>query len=624
MPNKMPRPKSKSQTVKVKQKQRRRLVASTGVAALVVGFMAIGIWRLFAGNSTRLDTSNGMSLLPQDTFFSVSISTDPQRWQKFTEFGIPVSRGVFEQQIGKFQTDFLTHYGYDYQRDIQPWIGKQILLGYLDSSGDTSSKSTPGNISRQQTIAILPINDRGAAQRVVEQHQTPIDANLVESNYKGVSIREFKRKTGTMAIALMDNFVAIASDRSGLERVIDTQQNGKSLLTVPGYTKALTEIEIDRPFAQVYVNIPVATAVAAANSPQSLDAAKLAQAQNQQGIAANATLEPEGIAWKGISWLKPNAQHKLVVDNQAPNMPNNLPANTLVMVSGGNLQRLWQDYIKVAETNPMSPLKPDALSRDLNNWTGLELESEILSWSKGQFGVAIVPKPVQVDTAAGTVTVPNPVQVDTEFGAGLIALQQVSDRSAAEKAFAKLDRTMQQKQSFKIAKVQLGGKEAIDWVSPVSGTMATHGWLDRNLAFLSLGAPVASTFVPQPQSRLSDQPLFQEATRWRSLSLGESTLNNHNGQFFIDVDRTINAGNLALPALSPEALAGFKAVRSLGVTSAVFDESSNRFDLFIGLKKVPGIAKLPPALPKSLKTAPTPIKSPLLVPPPATPLPVAN
>jgi Protein of unknown function (DUF3352) len=605
MPNKMPRQKSKSKSpnVTVKQKKRRRLVASTGVAAIVVGLMAIGIWRLFAGNSTRLDTSNGMSLLPQDTFFSVSISTDPERWQKFTEFGIPVSRGVFEQQIGKFQTDFLTHYGYDYQRDIQPWIGKQILLGYLDNAGATANKSTAGNIPHQQTVAILPIADRGAAQRVVEQHQTPIDANLVESNYKGVSVREFRRKTGTMAIALLDNFVAIASDRSGLERVIDTQQNGKSLLTVPGYIKALTEIEIDRPFAQVYLSIPVATAVAAANSPQPLAADKLAQAQNQQGIAANATLEPEGITWKGISWLKPNAKQKLVVDNQAPNMASNLPANTLVMVSGGNLQRLWEDYVRSTEANPMSPLKPDAVTRDLKSMTGLELESEILNWSKGQFGAAMVPK---LD------------QTDTEFGAGLVMIQQVSDRSAAEKAFAKLDQTMQQKQSFKIAKVQIDGKEAINWVAPLSGTMATHGWLDRNLAFLTLGAPVATTFVPQPQSRLSDHQLFKESTR--------SNLNNHNGQFFIDIDRTINAGNLALPALSPEVMAGFKAVRSLGVTSAVFDESSNRFDLFIGLKKVPGIAKLPSAPPKALKAAPTPtpITSPVLVPPPATPAPVPN
>jgi hypothetical protein len=589
MPNKMPRQKtkikSKLNTV-TKQKQRQR-TARAAVASLLVGLVAIGGWKLLSGNSGKLDTSNGMNLLPQDTFFSVAIATDAERWQKFTEFGVPVSRGVFEQQIAKFQTDFLTYYGYEYQRDIQPWIGKQILLGYLDHPVVTAGKSEPGKISHQQTIAILPIADRGAAQRVVEQHQTPIDANLVESNYKGVAIREFKRKTGTMAIAMIDNYVAITTDRSSLERVIDTHQGGKSLLTVPGYTKALTEIEIDRPFAQVYVNIPVATAVAAANSPQTLAAEKLAQAQIQQGIAANATLEADGIAWKGISWLKPDTKQKLVVDNQGQDMAGNFPADTLVMVSGGNLQRLWQDYVRSADANPLAPLKPNDLVKNLDGLTGLDLESEILNWSKGPFGVAMVPKPDKVDT---------------ELGAGLVMIQQATDRSAAEKAFSRLDSTMEQKQAFKVTKVKIGGKDAVDWASPLSGTAATHGWLDRNLAFLNLGAPVTNTFVPYPQSRLSDTAIFQQSTR--------STLDHHNGQFFIDIDRTINAGNLPLPYFSPEFAAGFQAVKSLGVTSAIFDESSNRFDIFVALKKVPGIAKLPIAPPKLIKPAPKPIKSP--------------
>jgi Protein of unknown function (DUF3352) len=593
MPSKMPRTnaktKTKLKTVTVQQKQRQKL-AKTGAATLLVGLMAIGGWKLLSGRSGTLDTSNGMNLLPQDTFFSISISTDAERWQKFTEFGIPESRGIFQQQIAKFQTDFLTHYGYDYQRDIQPWIGKQILLGYLDNPGASVDKSVPAQAVAKQTIAILPIADRGAAQRVIEQHQTPIDANLVEGNYKGVAIREFKRKTGTMAIAIVDNYVAITTDRSGLERVIDTQQGGKSLLTVPGYTKALTEIEIDRPFAQLYMNVPVAMAVGAASSPQTLDPAKLAQAQVQQGIAANATLETEGIAWKGISWLKPDAKQKLVVENQGQNMAENLPANTLAMVSGGNLQRLWQDYVREADTNPLAPFKPNKLVKDLDIMTGLTLEPEILNWSKGPFGIALIPKPDQVDTS---------------FGAGLVIIQQANDRSAAEKAFTRLDTKMSQ--TFKINKVQIGGKDAIEWASPLNVIGATHGWLDRNMAFINLGAPVANTFVPQPKSRLADTALFQQSTR--------SNLNNHNGQLFLDVDRTMNAGNLPLP-VSPEVRAGFQAVKSLGVTSAIFDESSNRFDIFVALKKVPGIANLPSPPPQSTKPAPAP-KAPAVAPTPS-------
>ncbi len=583
MPNKMPHPKQKSPTVTRKQTQLRRIVVGASAATLVAGLL-VGGWKLLSGNSRSLDTSNGISLLPQDTLMSLSISTEPERWQKFMEFGVPTSRGVLAQQLAKFQTDFLTPYGYDYQRDLQPWIGKQILLGYLNNPGASSSKAVPGTILNQQTVALLPIADRGAAQSIVEQHQTPIDANLVESNYKGVAIREFKRKTGTIAIAILDNFVAIATDKSGLQRIIDTQQSGKSLLTLPGYTKALTEIEIDRPFAQVYVNIPVATAVAAVNSPQTLAADKLAQAQIQQGIAANATLEVEGIAWKGISWLKPNVKQKLTVENQGKNFATYLPANTFVMVSGGNLQRLWQDYVRSAEPNPLAPFRPEDLVKNLDSITGLTLEPEILNWSKAPFGAAIVPRSEKIDT---------------EFGAGLLLFQQASDRSAADKAFTRLDSTMSKQHAFKIAKAQIGGKDVINWKSPLSSTIATHGWLDGNLAFLNLGAPVTDTFLPQPQQKLSDTPLFQQSTR--------STLNPHNGQFFIDIDRTINAGNLPLPYISPEVKAVFTAVRSLGVTSAVLDESSNRFDIFVALKKEPGITKLPTPL-KVIKVPATPVK----------------
>jgi Protein of unknown function (DUF3352) len=584
MPNKMPTQKSKFTPVKVKHQQRRRMVAIAGAATLL-GLIAIGATKLWSGNSGTLDTSNGVSLLPQDTFATVSIATDPERWQKFSEFGIPVSRGIFEQQLAKFHTDFLTNYGYDYRRDIQPWVGKQILIGYLNNPA--ANKSNRGAIPVQQTIAILPIANRDAAQRVVEQHQTPIDANLSESNYKGVSIREFKRKTGTIAIANLDSFVTIATDKQAIQRVIDTQQSGNSLLKVPGYTKALTEIEIDRPFIQVYANIPVATAVAAANSPQTLAADKLAQAQTQQGIAANATLEVEGIAWKGISWLKPNLKQKLVVENQAQNLAGRLPANTLVMLSGGNLQRLWQDYVRSADSNPLAPIKPNDLSRNIESVTGLDLESEILSWSKGSFGAAMIPKPDKTDT---------------DFGAGLVLMQQASNRTATDKALARLDNMMAQQQAFKIVKAKAGGQDIVNWTSPMSGIAATHGWLDRDLAFLSMGAPVVSTFFPQVQQKLSDTPLFQQSTR--------SSLNPHNGQFFIDIDRTINAGNLPLPYLSSEVAAGFKAMSSLGVTSAILDESSNRFDVFVALKKVPGVVKPPTAPKKSIKPAPNPVKSP--------------
>jgi Protein of unknown function (DUF3352) len=577
-----------------KKTKPRQILIGVGVSALVAGAASFGISKFFAGKTTQLDITNGVSLLPEDTLLSIAISTDAERWQKLREFGVPESRGVFEQKLTKLQTDFLTSYGYDYQRDIQPWVGKQILFAYLYDRGSKVAKAVAENVPKQQMIALLPIANEGAAKQALERTKIPIDANLVQSNYKGIAIREIKGKKGTIASAVVSNFVAISTDRQGLERIINTQQGGKSLVTLPGYNNALKEIEIDRPFVQIYLNVPAATALTAANSPQKLAIDKIAQSQSQQGIAANAALEADGIGWKGISWLKPNAKPKLIIENQGQNLANNLPDNTLIMLSGGNLQRLWQDYVNSAQDNPLAPFQPDDAIKNLEGLTGLNLKSEILNWSKGAFGIAMVPK---VDKS------------DTEFGAGLVLMQQVSDRSAADVAFGKLDNRMIEKQAFKVEKAKLGGKNIVNWVSSLSGTAATHGWLDNNLAFMTLGAPVANSFLPQPPKKLADNLAFQEATR--------SNLNPHNGQFFIDIDRTINQGNLPIPYLTPEVAAFFKGSRSLGITSSILNESSNRFDLFIALKKVAGAAKLPPAPPKPKVLKPSPSISPGAVPKPS-------
>jgi hypothetical protein len=584
----------KSTTVMLKKQNHRQILIGVGVTALVAGAAGFGIWKFMGKTPGKLDITNGVNLLPEDTLVSIAISTDSERWQKLREFGIPESRGVFEQKLAQLQTEFLTSYGYDYQRDIQPWVGKQILFAYLYDRGAKVDKAVAFNVPKQQLVTLLPIANEGAAKQALERMKTPIDANLTESSYKGFAIREIKGKKGTIASAVVSNFLVISTDRQGLERIINTEKGGKSLVTLPGYNTALKEIEIDRPFAQIYVNIPAATALTAANSPQKLAIDKIAMAQSQQGIAANATLEAEGIAWKGISWLKPNAKPKLVIENQGQNLANNLPNNTLITISGGNLQRLWQDYVNNAENNPLAPFKPEDASGNIESVTGLNLKSEILNWSKGAFGIAMVPK---VD------------KTDTEFGAGLVLMQQVNDRAAADIAFGKLDSRMSKKLGFKVEKAKLGGKDIVNWVSSLSGVGATHGWLDNNLAFLTLGAPVANSFLPQPSQKLADNPVFQQATR--------SSLSPNNGQFFIDIDRTINQGNLPIPYLTPEVAAFFKGSRSLGVTSAILNESSNRFDLFIALKKVAGAAKLPPAPPKPKAVKPSPSTSPSASPSPS-------
>jgi Protein of unknown function (DUF3352) len=136
-----------------KKPKPRQILIGVGVTALVAGAASFGISKFFGGKPANLDITNGVNLLPEDTLLSIAISTDAERWQKLREFGVPESRGVFEQKLTKLQTDFLTSYGYDYQRDIQPWVGKQILFAYLYDRGAKVVKAVAENVPKQQMVA---------------------------------------------------------------------------------------------------------------------------------------------------------------------------------------------------------------------------------------------------------------------------------------------------------------------------------------------------------------------------------------------------------------------------------------------------------------------------------------
>jgi hypothetical protein len=78
----------------------------------------------------------------------------------------------------------------------------------------------------------------------------------------------------------------------------------------------------------------------------------------RQGVAATVNLEPEGMRFRGISWLKPNSTQKYQVENKTNTLARRLPADTLMMFSGGNLSRFWQDNAQNADSNPLSIISP--------------------------------------------------------------------------------------------------------------------------------------------------------------------------------------------------------------------------------------------------------------------------
>ncbi|WP_016952639.1 DUF3352 domain-containing protein [Anabaena sp. PCC 7108] len=558
------------------KKKKPSLVLTLSVAWLLISAGSLAYWFLTRGQPLSRDLPAGANIIPQDALLAVSLTTDTKQWQKLREFGTSETQAELDKNLVQLQQRFLVNNGYNFQKDIQPWVGDEVTIAIL---APPVSKPVPKPVatnteaaSEQSVLMVLPIKNPEIANQILAKPKPLKQGKWIERIYEGISIKQTEGKAGeNFSAAVIDKrFLVITDNPQAAERTIDAYKNKVSLATSSGFVENFPKASSYEPFAQFYVNIPTAARIAATDTNQPLPAQVLAQLQNNQGLAGSVILEDKGIGLKGISWLNPNSQRVLVVENKAGKMQNRLPSETLMMLSGSNLQRLWGDYVSTSQRNPLSPVLPEQLRQGVKSLTSLDLERDLLTWMKGEFSVAVIPN------------TPKDGSPDN-FRSGLVFMVQASNayngqslRQAAENSLKQLDEAMQNQYQFKIQGAKVAGKPVVNWISPFGTLTATHGWLDDDVAFFVFGAPITDKILPKPNNSLASNLSFQQTV--------PTELNPPKGQFFLDVDRTVKS--FTLNSLFPNQRKFLAATRNIGVTTAVNDRRSQRYDIFLELKKV--------------------------------------
>jgi hypothetical protein len=544
--------------MKLLSDRRWKLVGGAIVAASAITVAAIW-WRsrqpAAVGNS---EPPAVVGILPQETLWVGVLSSKEAVWAQLASLGTPASRSAMQTIWQGWQKPLQSSL-WDYRRDVQPWVGEEIAIAQLSSATQLRQQDLANRVVDEATLAVLPIAKPEVAREVLGKlgKENRDGVKRVDRNVGGVNITEISDAKGKIAFAILaEGKLAIASNRTDVvEKAIVAANGGKVLEKLPGFLAAWRQLPASQPAARIFVNFPVAVATLAARSPQPLSPDKLARLQQQQGTIANVEIEPAGLRFYGLSWWKPKTA-KLKPNTSAPNVASRLPKDTLLTISGRDLPQLWQDLRSATANNPLAPVKADAVAAGVNSLVGLNLEKDVLKWTQGDFGIAIVPKPPQSNS---------------ELSAGALLLLQSSDRAATDRTLSQIDLAMKSKYGF--AAKPMAGNAAVEWVSPLGGVSGTRGWLDGNVAFLSLGAPIAPRFVPHPADKLADHPQFQLATR--------SQISPIQGQFYIDVEKTLIPGNLPIPKLPPEPQKILSAIQAIGITSGVVDPDNYRFDMFI-------------------------------------------
>jgi hypothetical protein len=537
-------------------KRGRSLALTLGGAALLVAGGTLAYF-LLKGRQSGSVIPLGALLTPQTALLSLTVSTDESPWRQLKEFGTPETKIRWQDQLKGFETEFLTPFSLTYDKDIRPWVGPQMNLVMLSPAPEDVAQ-----VGANATVWFLPIKDAQQAQSVLSRAAG--SGTPQKRTYKDVEVQTFKEQTGKAisAVMLENRLLIVSNGNNTLNQVIDTYRGAPSLAQTPRLQEAMSEVDDGAAFAQLYVNLPIATAGLLQNPARGTAQSTIARVQAVQGFGSTIKIEDGGLNFKAISWLKPDSKQELKGSNKSQTLARLLPADTLMTTSGGDFRQAWQDYTQGTETQLIVPISPSKIQASLLKSTGVDFEKDFVSWMDGEFVMAVVP------TA-------NP----SKQGVGMMMLAKANDRTKADQAFKKLDAAMRDRNSFLVAESKVGNRTVTTWKVPPSLPLATHGWLDGDVAFFTFGAPISERILTPQNNSLADAALFKKT---QSANLGSNM-----GQFFVDLPRmaAMMQNSPLLPKLAPSATPFTQAIEGIGMTAAINNPWSTRYDFTVKLKR---------------------------------------
>ena len=112
-------------------KKKPPLLLTVGTAVLLIGGGAIAYWGSERRSELSKDLPVGAKVIPQEVLMTVTFTTDEGQWRKLRQFGVPETQTDFDASLAGWRDRLLTDNGYNFKRDIQPWVGRRDYAGFF-------------------------------------------------------------------------------------------------------------------------------------------------------------------------------------------------------------------------------------------------------------------------------------------------------------------------------------------------------------------------------------------------------------------------------------------------------------------------------------------------------------
>ncbi|MBD2187297.1 DUF3352 domain-containing protein [Pseudanabaena mucicola] len=563
------------------------LLPIIGGAAVVV---AGGIGAYFFFNKTvtapTASTAGTLTVVPQQSVMSISLSTDGEALAKLEQFLSPETKKIYDQALAEFKKG-LSSSDFDYEKDVKPWIGKNVSIAILPKDRATSAAprqlksaapryvpmSDTGSIQFVQDkptseappniLLVLEVKDKAGAEKfLTEKVKAKSGGKEKQSDYKGVKITQYGEGDKASASAMVGNYLVISPYEQVTQKAIDTFSGGPSLAT----SASKDDLKLQNSVAQVYIpNFGESIVELAALSPEAetIPPESLAQLKKVKSLNMGFGIDDVGIRFKAISKFDPNA---IAGFTNSPNkVLGQVPSQAFSVISGFNIKNSWEQFVKSADSSPELKEGIEEVRKQLKSSPlAIDLDKDIFGWMDGEFAIASVSSK------------PEGILAQTQGLAPLILLQ-TTNRAAGESLLAKLD-DFASKNGAQVAKKDVSGVSVTEWSAPGAGAIVAHGWSQQDTLFFT-AAPIVSLFVPKPASALDADANFKSIV---------STLPTTNvGYFYIDVDKTwsIFQGFLPPSEVDAETKAVIQSIKGLAGTAAYPNPETSELEFVLALKK---------------------------------------
>jgi Protein of unknown function (DUF3352) len=441
-------------------------IAVIGVLLLVLSLSAVG--KILGANPRDVlagvkTQPLAVKFLPLRSQLFLSFLINPEKLELFTQLAAqPRDRSDVRNQLASLKQQLSQNWLLDYDRDIQPWLDREITLAVTDVDLDAQ----PANGLQTGYLLAFAAKDAELAKTSIDAFWQRLAVNgsdLGFEQYQGVSIlnTSFKEDQPAIAGTILDKFVLFANDARVLHKAIDALQKPElGLASLANYRDRIAQLDTGKNTGKVgmaYVNL------AELGSELPKESLLMSLSFDKSGIKAKTalTLASANSETAGETAIVPQATQIKISKKSSGNIANAIPVSSSVII-GNNLGQTWQGL-----QNTLIPEWKQALAKAI---APISLEPSALAWAQNDYAIALLPK--------------------TNSAPDWLVVAKVEDANATKTAIAALDDLAKTK--LTVGEISLKTQPVTIWTnlsasnnSGVSGNVVAAHTQTKDYVYLS-------------------------------------------------------------------------------------------------------------------------------------------